>query len=143
RAGAPRLSRALPKALHVPLRQAGLEAPPPRRFNGHLTNGVLSRDPGRLRAAGPLVAFHIGGMSPGIAEGSRRIRIPSPTIASANGTSMTALAGMSFWARMMTAITDIQMMLIAPSATSIAINPMLEPAQQTPNSNPDRTNPRH
>ena len=40
------------------------------------------------------------------------------------------------------AITDIQVTLMAPSATSIAICPMLEPAQQSPNRNPERTLPR-
>ncbi len=34
------------------------------------------------------------------------IRIPSPTIASASGTSTAAFAGRSFWARTRTAITD-------------------------------------
>ncbi|HEX9526109.1 MAG TPA: DUF899 family protein, partial [Streptosporangiaceae bacterium] len=33
-------------------------------------------------------------------EGARTIRIPSPAIASASGTSMAAMAGRSFWATM-------------------------------------------
>jgi hypothetical protein len=53
-------------------------------------------------------------------------------IASASGTSMAALAGRSFWARTTTVIRAIQGMLMTPSATSIAIGPMLDPAQHSP-----------
>ena len=56
-----------------------------------------------------------------------RIGVPSPTIASPGGTSMSAFAGRSFWARTRTATTGIQATLITLSATSISINPMLEP----------------
>ena len=35
--------------------------------------------------------------------------------------------------------TDIQVTLMTPSATSMAISPTLEPAQQSPNWNPERT----
>jgi hypothetical protein len=45
----------------------------------------------------------------------------------------------SFWARTMTAITAIQVTLMTPSASRISISPMLEPAQQSPNWNPERT----
>ncbi len=76
-------------------------------------------------------------MSPGTADGAITIRIPSPVIASASGTSRAALAGSSFWAVARTAITAIQVMLMTPSATSIAISPMLEPTQQTPNASPE------
>ena len=76
---------------------------------------------------------------PGNRRGRETIQMPSPTIASASGTSMAALAGSSFWARTTTAITDIQVMLMTPSATSISISPMLEPTQQSPNPNPERT----
>ena len=41
---------------------------------------------------------HIGGVSPGTDEGAMTIRTPSPTIASASGTSIAAFAGSSFWA---------------------------------------------
>src|SRR6266511_1786795 len=44
----------------------------------------------------PPMTSHIGGVSPGTDEGAITIRIPSPTIASASGTSMTAFAGRSF-----------------------------------------------
>jgi hypothetical protein len=71
------------------------------------------------------------------------IRIPSPTIASASGISMAALAGRSFWARTRTAITDIHVTLMTPSATCIGISPMLEPTQYRPNSNPERTFSQH
>src|SRR5260370_42709351 len=71
----------------------------------------------------------IGGMSPGTDEGAIAIRIPSPMIASASGTSMAALAGRSFWARTRTVIADIQVTLMTLSATSISISPMLEPTQ--------------
>src|SRR4029077_1654740 len=81
---------------------------------------------------------YIGGTSPGTDEGARTIQAPNAAIASASGTSTAALAGRSFWARTSTAITDIQTMLMTPSATSIAISPMLEPTQQSPNPNPDR-----
>jgi hypothetical protein len=40
------------------------------------------------------------------------IRIPSPTIASASGTSMAAFAGRSFCARTRTAITAIHVTLM-------------------------------
>jgi hypothetical protein len=63
------------------------------------------------------------------------IQIPSPVIASASGISMAALAGSSFCARTRTAITDIQVTLMTPSATSIPISPMLDPAQHSPNPN--------
>ena len=82
-------------------------------------------------------------MSPGTDEGAMTIKIPSPTIASATGTSMAALAGRSFWATMRTAITDIHATLMTPSATNISISPMLEPTQCSPNSNPERTFSRH
>ena len=39
---------------------------------------------------------HIGGVSPGIDEGAMMTKMPSPTIASASGTSMAAFAGRSF-----------------------------------------------
>src|SRR5262245_22444361 len=41
--------------------------------------------------------------------------------------------------RTRTAISDIQTMLMTPTATRMSINPMLEPTQQSPNSNPERT----
>src|SRR5712691_9358074 len=82
---------------------------------------------------------HIGGVSPGTSEGAVRARMPSPVIASASGTSTAAFAGRTFWARTRTAITDIQVALMTPSTTSISISPMLEPTQQSPNSNPERT----
>ena len=72
------------------------------------------------------------GISPGTDEGAITIRIPRPTIASASGTSMAAFAGRSFWARPITAITDIQVMLMTLSATSTSISPMLEPTQYEP-----------
>lgn len=75
----------------------------------------------------------------GTDEGARKITIPSPTIASASGTSMAVLGGRTFWARTRTAITDIQVTLMKPSATSITISPMLEPTQQNPNWSPERT----
>src|SRR6266516_6389794 len=92
-----------------------------------------------LARPAPPMTCHIGGVSPGTDEGARMIQIPSPVIASASGTSMAALAGRSFWARTRTAITDIQVMLMTPSATSISISPMLEPAQHSPNSHPEPT----
>jgi len=57
------------------------------------------------------------------------IRIPSPTITSASGTSMAAFAGRSFSARANPAITAIRVTLMPPSATSISISvsPMLDP----------------
>jgi hypothetical protein len=67
------------------------------------------------------------------------IRIPSPAIASASGRSMAAFAGSSFWPRTRTAITHIQVTLMTLSATHIAISPMLEPTQQSPKANPERT----
>ena len=82
---------------------------------------------------------HIGGVSSGTDEGVMTIRIPSPTIARASGTSMAALAGRGFWARTRTAITDIHVTLMTPGDTCISINPMLEPPQYSPNSNPGRT----
>ena len=65
------------------------------------------------------------------------IQMPSPVIASASGTSMAGLAGSSFWARITTVITDIQLMLMTPTATHVAISPMLDPAQQSPNPSPE------
>ncbi len=65
------------------------------------------------------------------------IRTPNATIASASGTSRAALGGRSFWAVTRTAITAIQPTLITPSTISIAISPMLEPTQQTPNASPE------
>ena len=62
-------------------------------------------------------------------EGAMTIRMPSPTIASASGTSMAAFAGRSFWARARTAIAVIQVTLMTPTASSISISPMLEPTQ--------------
>ena len=50
-------------------------------------------------------------------------------MASASGRSMAVLAGRSFCATTSTAITAIQVMLMAPSTTSIAISPALDPAQ--------------
>jgi hypothetical protein len=78
-----------------------------------------------------MVTSHIGGVSQGTDEGAM-MSIPSPMIASTSGTSMAALAGRSFWARTTTVIAAIQGMLMTPSATSIAISPMLEPAQHSP-----------
>ena len=63
---------------------------------------------------------HIGGVSPGTDEGPMTIRIPSPTITSASGASTAAFAGRIFWPRMTTAITDIQVTLMTPSAASIS-----------------------
>src|ERR1700687_691987 len=79
------------------------------------------------------------GVIPGTDEGAMMIRIPSPTIASATGTPMAAFAGRTFWARTTTAITDIHATLMTLSATSISISPTLEPTQQSPYSNPERT----
>lgn len=64
------------------------------------------------------------------------IRTPSPVIASASGTSMADLAGRTFYAATMTAITHIQVMLKTPSVTIIAISPMLDPTQHNPNPKP-------
>ena len=64
--------------------------------------------------------------------------MPSPTIASASGTSMVALAGRIFWATTTMAMTAIQVTLMTPSTTSIAISPALEPTQSSPNTNPER-----
>ncbi len=64
--------------------------------------------------------------------------MPSPTIASASGTSIVALAGRIFWPTTTTAMTAIQVMLMTPSTTGIAINPALEPTQSSPNTNPER-----
>jgi len=36
------------------------------------------------------------------------------------------------------AVTDIQVTLMTPSATSMAISPMLEATQQSPKRNPER-----
>jgi hypothetical protein len=36
------------------------------------------------------------------------------------------------------AVTDIQVTLMTPSATSMAISPMLEPVQHSPNPSPER-----
>jgi hypothetical protein len=41
---------------------------------------------------------HIAGVSPGTAEGTTKIKTPSPTIASASGTLIAAFRGRSFWA---------------------------------------------
>ena len=71
-------------------------------------------------------------------EGAATIRIPNPRIASVSGASMAAFAGRSFWAKTRTAITDIQVTLMTLSTTSISINPMLEPTQQSPYSTPER-----
>src|SRR5258708_33287515 len=90
----------------------------------------------RLAWPAPPMTADIGGVSPGTDEGAMTIRIPSPTIASASGTSMAPFVGRSFWARTRPAITDIQATLMTPSATSISISPMLEPTQYSPNSNP-------
>src|SRR5690349_4641425 len=81
---------------------------------------------------------HIGGTSPAADNGARARQMPSPTIASAGGTSTAPLAGRSFWARTSTAITDIQAMFMTLTATSMAISPALEPVQQRPNPNPER-----
>jgi hypothetical protein len=64
------------------------------------------------------------------------IRTPNATIASASGTSRAALGGRSFWAVSRAAIPAIQPTLIAPSTTSIAISPALEPTQHSPNPKP-------
>jgi hypothetical protein len=64
--------------------------------------------------------------------------MPKPTIASANGKSIAARGGSSFWARSRTATTAIQATLITPSANSITINPMLEPTQKSPKRRPER-----
>jgi ABC-2 type transport system ATP-binding protein len=93
----------------------------------------------RGRRGGTPMTSHIGGVSPGTSEGAMTITSPRPAIASASGTSMAALGGSSFWPRTRTAITDIQVTLMTPSATSIPIRPMLEPAQHSPKANPDRT----
>src|SRR5215831_3154344 len=85
------------------------------------------------------VTSHIGGTSPGTDDGARTIQMPIPAIASASGTSTAALAGSSFWPRTRTAITAIQVTLMTPTATSMAISPMLDPAQHSPNANPERT----
>jgi hypothetical protein len=45
--------------------------------------------------------------------------------------------GQGPWVLTKATITAIQPMLITPSATSIAINPMLEPTQHSPNPKPD------
>src|SRR5258708_10510511 len=95
-------------------------------------------DPGVLRnhfrlCHGSLLLIHIGDVRPGTDAGAMRIRIPSTTIASASGTSMAALVGSSFWASTRAAITPIQVTLMTPSATSIAISPILEPTQYSPN----------
>src|SRR5205823_12551186 len=50
---------------------------------------------------------YIDGVSPGTTAGAKRIRAPSPTIASATGTSTAGFAGTSFWPRVRTAITAI------------------------------------
>jgi hypothetical protein len=83
------------------------------------------------------VTSYIGGVSPGTDEGASTMRMPSPTIASASGTSMAGFGGRTFWARTRTAITNIQLMLMTPSATSISISPKLEPTQSSPNTNPE------
>src|SRR5262245_44973032 len=82
---------------------------------------------------------HIVGVRPGIDDGATTTRIPMATIATASGASMNALGGMSFWTSTTAATTPIQARLMTPSATSITINPMLEPTQSIPNSNPDQT----
>jgi hypothetical protein len=51
------------------------------------------------------MAPHIGGKIPGTDEGATTIRIPSPTIASASGTSMAALGGQELLGEARTAIT--------------------------------------
>src|SRR6202165_1205115 len=66
-----------------------------------------------------------------------RIRVPSPTIASATGKSMAAFAGRSFWAKTRTATTDIHEMLMALTATSTSMSAILEPRQQSLYSNPE------
>src|SRR5438874_1986445 len=76
---------------------------------------------------------------PGPVLGHVRASIPTATIASATGTSMDARGGSTFWARTRTATTAIQATLMTPSARSITISPTLEPTQQTPNWNPERT----
>src|SRR5258706_7629285 len=82
-------------------------------------------------------------MNPGTCEGGVTIRIASPTIARASGTSIGAFAGSRFWARTITAITTIHVTLMTISATNINISPMLEPAQQSPYSNPEPRLSRH
>src|SRR5580704_4397433 len=97
-------------------------------------NGLRSQkcdpaDAGPARRLGPTaeawpappVTAHIGGVSPGTEEGARMMQTPSPAIASASGTSRAALGGRSFWARARMAVTDIQVTLMTPSASSMAI----------------------
>src|SRR6266852_4007344 len=73
------------------------------------------------------MTYDIGGVSPGTDEGAMTIRSPSPTMASATGTSMAAFAGRSFWATTRAAITNMKVTLMTLSATSITISPMLVP----------------
>src|SRR5260370_28883121 len=93
----------------------------------------------RLVGPAPPMTYDIDNVSPGTDEGAMTTSTPSQTIASATGTSMTALVGKTFWPRTRTATTDIQVTLITLNATSIRISPMLEPTQQSPNSNPAQT----
>src|SRR5260370_42068583 len=93
----------------------------------------------RLVGPAPPMTYDIDNVSPGTDEGAMTTSTPSPTLASATGTSMAAFAGKTFWARTRTATTDIQVTLITLNATSSSISPMLEPTQQSPNSNPEPT----
>jgi hypothetical protein len=52
---------------------------------------------------------------------------------------MAARGGRSFWASTMAPTTAIQMTLIGPRATSTSISPTLEPTQNIPKRNPERT----
>jgi hypothetical protein len=86
------------------------------------------RHNGLARAARPMTS-HIGGLSTGTDERASTIRIPSPTIARASGTSTAGIGGASFWATMTTVTTAIQEALMGPSATNTSIMPMLERTQ--------------
>src|SRR5580658_7780994 len=115
-------------------------AEPPQVYGNALAESNIATDLTRQLPPPPPATSHIGsvgGMSQGTDEGAMTIRSPSPTIASATGTSTAAFAGSSFWARTRTVITPIQATLMMLTATSTSISPMDEPAQQSPNPNPD------
>src|SRR5205814_355508 len=78
-------------------------------------------------------------LRPGAAPGASTTGSPSPTIASASGTSIDVRGGRTFCATTTTPTTDIHATLITPSAINITINPMLEPTQYVPNCKPERT----
>ena len=67
------------------------------------------------------------------------IRIPSPTIASAISTSMATFADRIFWATTTRAITDIQAMLMTPSATNTSIKSDARADATEPELEPTRT----